>query len=529
MRLPPMEWRSTPLGSITMFDRLLALPDRCLDRVSMYRLVIYYLVSVLGVAVALSVRGTLDYPPIDLVGSAAVAVVTCLAVNALFASTFESPANNDSAVISGLILTLIVGPAHAMDEYVFLGWAATLAMASKYIIARHHVHLFNPAALAVVATGTFAGQSASWWVATSAMTPFIIVGGMLVVRKLRRGDLVLIFLWTALFLTLAWSALEGVPWQQALRQGVLESPAWFLAFVMLTEPVTMPPTRRLQMLYGVLTGMLVVPQLHLATFYFTPELALIVANACTIPFRSLEKRRLYLDRAVEIGPGLVDFVYRPSPPLAYRPGQFMEWTLDHRHVDSRGKRRYFTLASSPTESSLRVGVKFEDEGSSFKQELAAHTAGQVPIIAALVAGDFTLPRNAERKLAFIASGIGITPFRSMVKYLTDRGEDRNVVMLYANRRYEEIVYRNVFQAAEETFRFRPVYVLSDASSAPPLWNGEVGRIDAAMIGRQIPDYLDRLFYVSGSHTFVQSVREALSDLGVEQEQVTTDYFSGLAA
>ena len=270
-----------------------------------------------------------------------------------------APTNNDSAAISGLILALIVGPAHTMDEYVFLGWVATLAMASKYIVARHHVHLFNPAALAVVVTGVFAGQTASWWVATSAMTPYVIVGGLLVVRKLRRGDLVLVFLWAALFLTLAWSALEGVPWQQALRQGVLESPAWFLAFVMLTEPVTLPPTRRLQMLDGLLTGVLVVPQLHLWTFYFSPELALVVANACMIPLRSLEKRRLYLDRAVAIGPGLVDFIYRPSRPLAYQPGQYMEWTLDHRGVDSRGKRRYFTLASSPTERSLRVGVKFE--------------------------------------------------------------------------------------------------------------------------------------------------------------------------
>lgn len=512
-----------------MLDRLLTLPDRWLDRVSMYRLVIYYLIFLLAVGLGLSLRGTLAYSPIALVGSVTVTVVACLAVNALFALTFGAPVNNDSALISGLILALIVGPARAMDDYVFVAWAATLAMASKYIIARHQVQLFNPAALAVVLTSVFAGRSASWWVATSAMTPFVIVGGLLVVRKVRRVDLALVFLWATLFLTLAWSALDGVPWQQALRQGILESPAWFLAFAMLTEPVTLPPTKRLQVAYGLLTGVLVVPQLHFATFYLTPELALIVANAGLIPFRSQERRRLYLDRADAIGPGLVDFIYRPSPPIAYRPGQYMEWTLDHRRVDRRGKRRYFTLASSPTECSLRIGVKFEAEGSSFKQALATHMAGRTPIIAALIAGDFTLPRNAGRKLAFIAGGIGITPFRSMVKYLTDRGEARDVVMLYANRQYEEIIYCDVFQAAERIFRFRPVYVLSDTSSAPPHWDGELGRIDAEMIERHIPDYLDRLFYVSGSSTFVQAVRQSLRDLGVKHEQVTTDYFSGLSA
>jgi glycine betaine catabolism B len=512
-----------------MIDKLFALPDWWLNRVTMYRLVIYYLCFVLGVALVLSVRGTLGYRPIDLIGTTAVAVSACLAVNALFAQTFGSPMNSDSAAITGLILALIVGPAHATEEYVFLGWAAALAMATKYIVALHKVHLFNPAALALVITGAFARQPASWWVGTASLTPYVIVGGLLVVRKLRRGDLVRCFLWATLFATLAWSAVDGVLWRQALRQDVLESSVWFLAFVMLTEPVTLPSTRRLQIVYGLLAGLLVVPQLHLGHYYLTPELALVAANAAMIPFRSRAKRVLYPDRAFAIGPGLVDFVYRLSPPLAFQPGQYMEWTLDHAHPDSRGKRRFFTLASSPTEATLRVGVKIEEAGSTFKQELAAHAARRLPIVAALVAGDFTLPRDREQKLAFIAGGIGITPFRSMVKYLTDRGEDRDVVLLYANRRFEEIVYGNVFQAAEQTFRFRPVYVLSDPSSAPPYWRGEIGRIDAAMIARQIPDYHERLFYVSGSPQLVQAAKDALHRLSVRHEQIKTDYFSGLAA
>ena len=512
-----------------MFDKLWLLPDNMLNRVSMYRLVIYYLGALLGVALVLSLRGTLYHSPVDLIASATVAVVACVAVNALFSSAFGSPTNSDSAMITGLILALIIDPASTVDGYVFIAWASTIAIASKFILARHHVHLFNPAALAVVITGFFAGESASWWVASESVTPYIIIGGLLVVRKLRRADLVQSFLWSTLFVALAWSAIDGLPWQQAFRQNVLESPAWFLAFVMLTEPVTLPPTRRLQMFYGVLAGVLIVPQLHLGTFYFTPELALVIANACSIPLRSREKRQLYLDRAISIGPGLMDFVYRLSPPLAFQPGQYMEWTMDHRHVDGRGKRRFFTLASSPTESLLRIGVKFEPHGSSYKRELAAHSTGRTPIVASVVSGDFTLPRAPDQKLAFVAGGIGVTPFRSMVKYLTDRRERRDVVMLYANRRYEEIVYEDVFNAATRVFRFRPVYVLSDPASSPTHWNGEVGRIDAEMIARQIPDYLDRMFYVSGSPGLVQGVQRALSELGVKSDQIKTDHFSGLAA
>jgi ferredoxin-NADP reductase len=285
----------------------------------------------------------------------------------------------------------------------------------------------------------------------------------------------------------------------------------------------------LQLAYGVLTGVLVVPQLHLRTFYLSPELALVIANAVSIPLRSPRRHLLRLKRAIALGPGLADFLYEPAPAFAYQPGQYMEWTLDHDRVDSRGKRRYFTLASSPTERTLRIGVKFVEaaKGSSFKRAMIDHARRGVPIVATQVAGDFTLPRDADRRLAFIAGGIGVTPFRSMVKYLTDRGEDRDVVMLYANRHFQEILYRDVFDAAQRSFAFRPVYVLSDPSSSPGWWMGERGRIDAAMIARQIPDYRERLFYISGSPALVQSTLAALHHLGVKPSQIKTDYFSGL--
>ena len=514
-----------------MFASLLALPNRWLDRVTMYRLIVGYLLGLLGVALVLSARGTLNVlgaGPREIAGTAVIAVVACVAVNALFAHVFAAPVNNDSAMITGLILALIVGPAHSLEDYVFLGWAAALAMGSKYILAIHQVHLFNPAAIAVVLTSLFARQSASWWVGTSSLTPFVVIGGVLVVLRLRRGEVVGTFLWATFFVALAWSALTGTPWRDALRQDVTESALWFLGFVMLTEPVTLPPTRRLQIVYALLAGVLVVPQMHLGRHYWTPELGLVIANAAMIPFRSREKRVLFPERAFEIGPGLVDFVYRLTPPLAFQPGQYMEWTLDHERPDSRGKRRYFTLASSPTEPLLRIGVKIEQAGSSFKEELAAHAGRRLPMVAALVAGDFTLPRDPEQKLAFIAGGIGITPFRSMVKYITDTGEDRDVVLLYANRHFDEIVYRNVFQEAERIWRFRPVYVLSDPFSAPVSWQGEAGRIDAAMIARQIPDYRERLFYLSGSPALVEAARAALRSLGVKPDRVKTDAFSGLA-
>ena len=132
------------------------------------------------------------------------------------------------------------------------------------------------------------------------------------------------------------------------------------------------------------------------------------------------KRRvvLKLKRKSKMAPDIVDFVFKSSQKLAFQPGQYMEFTLAHPHPDSRGNRRYFTLASSPTEDVVRLGIRFYQQGSSFKKALY-RMDGRTKIVAAQIAGDFTLPADPQQKLVFIAGGIGITPFRSMLKYLLD--------------------------------------------------------------------------------------------------------------
>ncbi len=525
-----METHSVPRGSTATWpEHPVARLDRVLDRVTMYRLVTWYLAGLLGIATVLGALGDLPYTPVSIVSTTLLAVFACVAINALFARVFSAPLNNDSAIITGLILASIVGPAVTTDEFIFVAWAGILAMASKYILAWRHTHLFNPAAIAIVLTSLFAHHSASWWISDAHLTPFVVLGGVMVVRKLRRNDLVFAFLLTTLFGSLAWNALDGVSWEQALRQDVFASFVWFLGFVMLTEPVTMPRRKLWQIAYAVLVGILVMPEFHIGQHFLAPELALVIANAVMLPARSLDKRWFALDRVVHLGPGLLDFVYRLPKPLAYQPGQYMEWTVDHAQVDSRGKRRSFTLASSPTEKELRIGVKFERDGSSFKQQFLDQSAAGKPTLGAQVAGDFTMPRNRDRKLAFIGGGIGITPFRSMAKYLTDRREQRDVVLLYAAGDPAEFVYRDIFDAAAAALRFRTVYLLSGRRGVPQWWQGEVGRVTPALLIRQIPDFRERLFYVSGSSEMVRSTVQALRAVGVHERNIRTDHFSGLAS
>ncbi len=151
-------------------------------------------------------------------------------------------------------------------------------MASKYILAINRKHIFNPVAFAVALTYFTLNQSASWWVGNGPMLPFVLIGGILVVRKIGRSDLVLSFLITTVATSLVLTLFTGGDLIGAIQKIFLYSPLFFFAFIILTEPLTTPPTRKSRIGYGMLTGFFFSPQVHFGTFYITPELAILFGN-----------------------------------------------------------------------------------------------------------------------------------------------------------------------------------------------------------------------------------------------------------
>jgi ferredoxin-NADP reductase/Na+-translocating ferredoxin:NAD+ oxidoreductase RnfD subunit len=493
----------------------------------MYRLVLYVLAGLAIIAALFGSFHILPYDPLSLLFSIAVLVLVSWIANKVFADAFKTQTNIESTYITALILALIISPVapHDLVGISFLVWAAIWATASKYIFALNKKHLFNPAAFAVALTALTINQSATWWIGGNLpMMAFVIVGGLLITRKIRRGDLVLAF-----FVAAAISILAGTLGQNplsTLEKAVLHAPLFFFAFVMLTEPLTTPPTRARRIAYGAFVGILFAPWVHLGPLYSTPELALLAGNILAYFLSPQSKHLLKLKKVESVGTGMYDFVFE-KPQLTFQPGQYLEWTLGHDNVDSRGNRRYFTIASSPTESNLRLGVKFYEKPSSFKKKMLTMTPGE-EIMAGQLAGDFTLPRDKKKKLVFIAGGIGITPFRSMVKYLSDSGEKREVMLLYSNRTTAEIAYREVFDEAARTIGLKTVYAVTGAGEIPPEENGHKGHIDGALIRREIPDYRDRIFYISGTHAMVSAMETTLHNMGIPRGQIKTDFFPGFA-
>ncbi len=498
--------------------------DNFLNKTTMYRLVLYYLIALLLVAFFLCLANVLPYSPGVLVVSTGIILSVCLLTNTLFARTFGAIANIESAYITALILALIITPQLSWPSIMLMFWAGVLAMASKFIFSYRHKHLFNPTAISVVITALFINQSASWWVGTVSMVPMVIIGGLLVVRKIKRSELVWAFNFSAIVVIVVSSLLRGTELVITLKEIFFYSPLLFFAFVMLTEPLTTPPTKKLQIWYGVIVGLLFSPHIHFGSIYSTPELALVIGNIFSFIVSSKGRLTLTLKEVRRVATDTYDYVFKPSYPLKFQPGQFLELTLPTVPSDARGNRRFFTIAAAPTESDIRFGVKFYPDSSRFKQALSKLKPNQT-ITAAQTSGSFTLPADLNQKLVFIAGGIGITPFRSQIKYLVDSGEKRDIILLYSNKTESEIAYGEIFAKATPN-GLKTVYTLTDLANIPADWTGQTGMIDQKMLTTQIPDYKDRHFYLSGPHAMVATFEKLLATLGVPRSQVKVDYFPG---
>lgn len=498
--------------------------DYLLDRVTMYRLLLYYLLALLLAAIGFSLLGRLQFNALTITFSASYITLICWLTHIVFSKVFEAPSNIESTLITALILALIVSPYHNPHDILFLTAASGLAISSKYILAIRKKHIFNPAAVAVALTA-IAGQTASWWVGTSTLLPFVVIGGLLIVRKIHRGDLVYSFFGSVAVSTVIINIATHHSIITSLQKTALHSSLFFLAFVMLTEPATSPTTKNRQIWYGALVGLLFPPQVHIARIYSTPELTLLAGNIFAYIVSPKLKLLPVLSEKLRIAPDIVDFIFKSQRPLAYKPGQYMEWTLPHPGVDSRGSRRYLTLASSPTEDNLRLGVRFYQNGSSYKRAMLAMDK-DTPIAAGQLGGDFVLPKDPSEKLVFIAGGIGITPFRSMIKYLVDKNEKRGVILIYSDKNEQELAYRDVFNEAQHQLGLKALYTLTDLNAVPASWTGHKGYISAQMISSEVPDYMERTFYISGSHSLVTNVKDTLHSLGVPAHQIKTDFFPG---
>lgn len=501
----------------------LKLIDDWLNHLTMYRLLLYGLALLIAIAVVFSFAGTLSLSAPGLLLSAAILVTVCFVSNAVLARLFGAPSNSESTLITALILVCIMPPVTSTTYGLGVAAAGLVAIVSKYVVAWRHKHLFNPAAFGAAAVGFFGLVFANWWIGNPTMLPFTLVFGALILRKIHRFHLFAVFTAAALLTAVMVGLLTGQNLEVAIKGMILSGPLIFMGTVMLTEPATMPPTRYYRYLFGIIVGVLLSSQLHITEHLYTnPERALLAGNffAFLVAYRA--RLTLKLKEKIQISPMVYDYVFTPNYPLKFLPGQYMEWTLPLKRSDGRGNRRSFTLASSPTESDVHLGVKFYEPSSRFKRHLGEMKPGDT-ITAGMLAGDFVLPYDPAKKLVWIAGGIGITPFRSHAKYLIDKGQQRDIRLFYVVSDPAEIAYKNVWQEAR-TVGVNTTPVLSNGTT-PAGWQGLTGRLTVEHI-TALPDWQQRMYFISGPNAMVEAYKTMLRKAGIARRQIVTDYFSG---
>jgi ferredoxin-NADP reductase len=403
---------------------------------------------------------------------------------------------------------------------------AVIAIGSKYVLAYHNKHIFNPAAFGAAISGIVGLTYATWWVGTPVLAPFVIVFGLLILRKLHRFTLFISFLVASIAMTVLISLLHNTGTGSMLHSVILSGPLLFLGFLMLTEPATMPSTNYYRIFFGIIVGLLFAAQLHIGNQSITPQIALIIGNifAYFVSFR--QKLTMKLVEKTQIGTHAYDLVFEPNYPFTFVPGQYLDWTVPHKNTDWRGNRRTFSIASSPKQKQVHIGINSYEKGSSFKAAITALTPGDT-VQAGGLAGDFTLPTDASKKLVWIAGGIGITPFRSMAGYLVDAQQKRTIDLFYIANQRDKVPYSQDFKAASAvgirtTLIDRPAGKPGERSAAM----GALGGLTAELLKTTVTDYTERFYYISGSPDLVVKSKKLLAGMGVPRNHVHTDYFSG---
>ncbi|GAC68253.1 RnfABCDGE type electron transport complex subunit D [Gordonia soli] len=397
-----------------------------------HRAVLLALIALVGCAlVASAADGDFAYRPGQLVASLVIAIAVSGVVSYACAALVRVPPGSDSWLITALILFFILPGVIDAGSALTVAVGAGVAAASKYVLAWRRRLVINPAVAGSVVVYALAyaevGQIGypQWWVAAEPLLIPMLVIGVLLVSAIAEWPLVAIFLVASLATIGVVQLARG---DQTLSVWLISSPMFFVAAVMLPEPLTSPTTRVHRLIYGILVGVLMywqvaIPVTDSFTIEFVPELALLVGSlyAAGVRFVAGHGRRvpLTVDAVTPIAANTFAVVGRPDRPVRFRGGQWALLSAPRWSAPVwQSTRRVFSFSSADRDTAVEFGFTTARPASPFKSHLIDGRDQILRIDS--VGGNFVLPRRGG-DVVLIASGIGITPFRSMLRAAVDDG------------------------------------------------------------------------------------------------------------
>lgn len=214
---------------------------------------------------------------------------------------------------------------------------------------------------------------------------------------------------------------------------------------------------------------------------------------------------------------------RKNVSFNFHPGQYIGMFLNIEDPDDRGNTRFFSVASSPTETDY-LFITTRIIKSSFKLTLSNLKQGEIVKFTGPF-GKFVLNEEEKKPKVFVAGGIGVTPFRSMIKYSQDKNIQNILYLFNSFKDVKDITYYSEMSAIKENY---PVfsYIPTVTENKTPNWIGETGRISSEMIKTYVKDINVPIYYVAGPEVMVEALSKVISDMGVKSENIRSESFPG---
>lgn len=234
----------------------------------------------------------------------------------------------------------------------------------------------------------------------------------------------------------------------------------------------------------------------------------------------VEKLRLLSKELV--AEGTMAFHFKKPADFEFRAGQYGEFTLlDPPETDEEGNSRIFSLVQAPHEGELVLATRLRD--SAFKRVLRESPVGtEVKFDGPW--GDFRLHKKESTPAVFLIGGIGVTPVRSIISQATHDRTGHQLLLIHANEDASGAPFVGDFERfAAENPNFTYVQALSSPTED---WQGEVGRIDHAMLRRHVADLAAPIYYLSGPAGMVKAMRGLVLEAGADEDNIRTEEFSG---
>ena len=224
----------------------------------------------------------------------------------------------------------------------------------------------------------------------------------------------------------------------------------------------------------------------------------------------------------EVAKGTLMVLFAVNGYPEYRPGNYFWVELpDRGHDDERGLRRHISIVTSPTEEGV-VGLATRLRDSAFKKTLAELEVGD-EVEVEEPKGSFLLPEDTGTKYVFVAGGIGITVFRSMLRYIADKGLPYDITLVYSNRdRASTAFYDEVEELERRIEGLRVVMTMTD----DPEWEGEKRRLDADVLAELAGGFDEKTIFIAGPPGMVEAVSASLLGAGLPEDRIIAGKFSG---